>query len=926
MTEAKRDTQSRAQRLQELCSSLSLRSMVFILGIDSRKNRTTEKLFHWLFTSISGSARLSSLSLSLDHEEVAWVVTPTQVHVFLGCACGGKRDTAAMHESLLEACATWPGVAVEHLAEAEFEDSEAAENTKMLWFTGLMKQLEGPTGLCGGAEVETWPLIQAYALDLFGLGFFTMKHPAVDITTHIESLFHEFDPCLLQAIRQEQILRLTNSLSQTREAVNKRSYVMGRVELASSTLAEFLAIPYEYALLQSEKETRLKPEVLFYPNAEGKLHTATHATVRAVCGQTNLLCARSWFFVPHKSLRHLLAKQLELLPLQDLYRALANSLRSELPLFTSEAQALELFQHRLLQHHVFKTAPYFLDSARYHLTLSLRSIDADGCEQPFNPSHFPLHTVQVTLSDIRTETGDSLGGLEFAESFSTGEEFELLTESVPVLCVWDKREEGGWGVDYGQRLAAYENFTLIAEDLELPGALWVYKTALVFIAQACGRIDVLFSDLQELFVSSGNLLRVREENCTFTLKVNTSCLNFLETTLGRSIPREEAKSALSSEPQVPLESAESHSSAAALVVITGVLGSGKNTLADQLCKQFSVPCVRPQLQEQAYFNAHYYEQAIAATQAPLVVVVLPGYTAAQKLQGNIVCVIAKLHSELIMRPDRRAWQPLLRDLIREAHVCIVEEQTEVSVAVKRQMKRINPDLTLFYVKTMLAPSMLRAVWEVRRPLRPTPLAPPLVALQSTYLHIPIPLNRQKLEENLRTLTEKENTDFELRVAAESHMDLWYLKGTLLLSSSKGLAVFKVSGPPTALSFCQSTEDQLGLFVVGRAVEPSRLCAALLSSRSLADKASLRTRDSLSAEELELLSQGLETPEGYFFDGYYYVNAEGEKTKRHPLLDDRIAAYLEEENERIGDFNRKVQKEGTSLQRSNAELRVYSLFS
>lgn len=924
MTDVKRDTQSRAQRLQHLCSSLSLRSMVFILGIDSRKNRTTEKLFHWLFTGVSGGARLSALSLSLDYEEVAWVVTPSQVHVFLGCACGGKRDTAAMHEVLLEACATWPDVVVEHLAEWEFEDSEAAENTKMLWFTRLMKQLDGPTGLCGG-EVETWPLIQAYALDLFGLGFFTMKHPAVDITAHIESLFHEFDPCLLQAIKQEQIPRLTNSLSQTREAVNKRNYVMGRGELSAATLAEFLAIPYEYALLQSEKECRLKPEVRFFPHAEGKLHSATHATIRAVCGQTNLLCARSWFFLPHKSLRDLLAKRLELLPLHDLYQALAQSLRSELPLFTSEAQGLELLQHRLLQHHVFKANSSFLDSARYHLSLILRSIDADGSEQPFNPSHFPLHTAQVVLADIRSEAGDDLGALELAESFSTGE-FELLTESVPLLCVWDKREEGGWAVDYGQRLAAYENFTLLTESLELLGALWVYKTALVFVAQACGRIDVTFSDLQELVVSPGNLLRIKEEECTITIKVNTSCLNLLETTLGRSIPREEVIPSSPSEVLPSAESTEPRPSSQALVVVTGVPGSGKTTLADQLCKHFTVPCVRPQTQEQAYFNAHYYEQAIAATQAPVVVVVLPGYTAAQSLEGNVVCVIVKLHSEFLMRPDHRALQPLLRELIREAHVCIVEEQTEVSAALKRQMKRMNPALTLFYVKTMLPPSMLRAVWEVRRPPRLTVVRPPLLPLQSAYLQVPIPLNRQKLEENLRTLQEKESADFELRVAAESHMNLWHLKGTLLLSSPKGLAAFEVSGPPAALSFRPSTEDHLGLFVVGSALEPSRICAVLLSSRSLADKVPLRTRESLAAEELELLSQGLETPEGYFFDGYYYVNAEGEKTKRHPLLDGRIAVYLEEENERIGDFNRKVQKEGASLQRSNAELRVYSLFS
>ena len=41
-----------------------------------------------------------------------------------------KSDTAAMHDTLFEACATWPGVAAKHLAETNFEDSE---DTVVYW-------------------------------------------------------------------------------------------------------------------------------------------------------------------------------------------------------------------------------------------------------------------------------------------------------------------------------------------------------------------------------------------------------------------------------------------------------------------------------------------------------------------------------------------------------------------------------------------------------------------------------------------------------------------------------------------------------------------------------------------------------------------------------------------------------------------------
>jgi len=32
-------------------------------------------------------------------------------------------------------------------------------------------------------EIEKWPLIQAYGLDVFGQGFFTLKHDVFDINS-----------------------------------------------------------------------------------------------------------------------------------------------------------------------------------------------------------------------------------------------------------------------------------------------------------------------------------------------------------------------------------------------------------------------------------------------------------------------------------------------------------------------------------------------------------------------------------------------------------------------------------------------------------------------------------------------------------------------------------------------------------------------
>jgi hypothetical protein len=42
---------------------------------------------------------------------------------------------------------------------------------------------------------------------------------------------------------------------------------------------------------------------------------------------------------------------------------------------------------------------------------------------------------------------------------------------------------------------------------------------------------------------------------------------------------------------------------------------------------------------------------------------------------------------------------------------------------------------------------------------------------------------------------------------------------------------------------------------------------------------------------------------------------------HPYLDQELDLYVEDENDRIGEFNRKLQKETAQLERLNAEARV-----
>jgi hypothetical protein len=47
------------------------------------------------------------------------------------------------------------------------------------------------------------------------------------------------------------------------------------------------------------------------------------------------------------------------------------------------------------------------------------------------------------------------------------------------------------------------------------------------------------------------------------------------------------------------------------------------------------------------------------------------------------------------------------------------------------------------------------------------------------------------------------------------------------------------------------------------------------------------------------------PPGVFYNGFHYVNMDGEKTEKHPMLDQFIDEFLKAENEKIDQHNREI---------------------
>lgn len=113
----------------------------------------------------------------------------------------------------------------------------------------------------------------------------------------------------------------------------------------------------------------------------------------------------------------------------------------------------------------------------------------------------------------------------------------------------------------------------------------------------------------------------------------------------------------------------------------------------------------------------------------------------------------------------------------------------------------------------------------------------------------------------------------------------------------------------------NTED-LGFVIYGRNLSnPSSdgLIREILKCgrTQLNQKKTLRTKESITEEEVEMLKDKYVSsmlPDGWFFNGFMYLNFDGVVQVEHPNLELILKTYLDEQNSEIGDYNRDVQKE------------------
>lgn len=107
-------------------------------------------------------------------------------------------------------------------------------------------------------------------------------------------------------------------------------------------------------------------------------------------------------------------------------------------------------------------------------------------------------------------------------------------------------------------------------------------------------------------------------------------------------------------------------------------------------------------------------------------------------------------------------------------------------------------------------------------------------------------------------------------------------------------------------------DELGFLVYGKNITFEKFKDVLGAFRTqLRSKLPLRGVQSITDQEKKMLEEKYfceHMPSNFYHDGYSYVDEDGNRQKEHPNLEKLIEVFIEEENAKIAEYNRQVQKE------------------
>lgn len=146
--------------------------------------------------------------------------------------------------------------------EGAYDDADVVEAHKIDSFVAMLSALDGGTAaarvpvalpVSDAAEVERWPVVQAYALDeVSGKGFFTMHHTVVCAAEAVEaSALHALDGAALRGLHAFGLRRFAQQFAVIAGVMDRATDGDGRRRLTERQLAEPLVTYFRHPLLRT---------------------------------------------------------------------------------------------------------------------------------------------------------------------------------------------------------------------------------------------------------------------------------------------------------------------------------------------------------------------------------------------------------------------------------------------------------------------------------------------------------------------------------------------------------------------------------------------------------------------------------------------------------------------------------------------------
>jgi len=475
------DFQFRFRKLQLLAKKLELDGILIINGFDSQSNEEYDKLISWLFTGYSGNLVEKDVYLDPKFKEFVFLIRQN------GASCYLEPE---LYEVIQRYLISIPNISIFAPTTRQMENTDDVELHKIAQFYKMTRNLDsvgvalGPKDDGKITNIEKWPLLQAYALDEVGCGFFGMNHHARDITKELKSLYEDYDRYSIYNLLMTSTKQMAHHIDSTFYIIDSTE-IKRRPKITEQELNSIIRETFEFSIIKqpsignfpdlpqsrilfgknSDKDFFYQPATQSFADlAVSDSKAPLHFTLEYVEPLSRLRVARTYFTSLNESDRITMKENRD----ED-ERLLSYSVqRTENPHFTDEkllqgyyALIIRMF-HGLLEHfagnikdlnqdfvlnHFLKEfcTPEGMNLHNDQLIVQLKCYNQYGVEIKTNVNENSQEFVNENMCMLRiqlrnlknAQSNELLGSVTFCDTFyiQSGA-YHILTKNIPYFKCW----------------------------------------------------------------------------------------------------------------------------------------------------------------------------------------------------------------------------------------------------------------------------------------------------------------------------------------------------------------------------------------------------------------------------------------------------------------------------------------------------------